>query len=107
MIDHGAGLVATYGYLSKIKVKAGYAVAQGQEIGRVADPRLGEGFAGHLHFGLDRILPPWLMGASAKESRITLDPLRFMDLKGAIIPRTEANTGVVRERVSLKPARSE
>jgi hypothetical protein len=48
VIDHGYGLMSLYAHLSSMTVKAGDAVARGQEIGRTG----GTGLAGgdHLHF---------------------------------------------------------
>ncbi len=98
MIDHGSGLTTTYGYLSKIKVKPGFTVKQGQEIGRITDPLLGPGFAGHLHFSLDKIIDRPDNNALGKTKGIALNPLRFLDIEQAIVPISEANQFVMNQR---------
>lgn len=48
IINHGGGLKTTYGHLSKIDVKVGEVVTQGQKIGEVGDKASPSHF--HLHF---------------------------------------------------------
>jgi peptidase M23-like protein len=50
VIDHGCGLQSIYGHLSKIGVKPGESVRQGQEIGRSGATGLAGG--DHLHFSM-------------------------------------------------------
>src|SRR5207247_6590522 len=48
VLDHGWGLMTLYGHLSTIAVKAGDAVAKGQEMGRTGATGLAIG--DHLHY---------------------------------------------------------
>lgn len=48
MIDHGGGIVTLYGHQSKLAVKAGDIVTQGQTIGYVGNT--GDSQGAHLHF---------------------------------------------------------
>ncbi|MCR4925083.1 MAG: peptidoglycan DD-metalloendopeptidase family protein [Clostridiales bacterium] len=48
IVDHGGGLSTLYGHLSKISVRAGQSVSQGQTIGFVGNS--GYSFGAHLHF---------------------------------------------------------
>ena len=50
LIDHGMGLISSLMHLSKIEVKAGDRVLQGQEIGLVG--MTGSATGPHLHWGL-------------------------------------------------------
>jgi murein DD-endopeptidase MepM/ murein hydrolase activator NlpD len=50
MIDHGAGLVSAFLHLSRIDVKVGDVVAEGQVIGAVG--KTGRATGPHLHWSL-------------------------------------------------------
>jgi murein DD-endopeptidase MepM/ murein hydrolase activator NlpD len=64
MIDHGHGLSSAFLHLSRIDVKVGQAVAQGQRIGAVG--ATGRATGPHLHWGMKwndaRIDPILLVG---------------------------------------------
>lgn len=55
VIDHGGGYKAVYGHLSKIEVKAGDKVSEGQQIGLVGST--GNSSGPHLH--LEVRISPW------------------------------------------------
>lgn len=74
IIDHGRGLYSAMMHLSKIDVKAGDIVAQGQQIGRIGST--GRSTGPHLHWGMtwngvkvdpEALLPP--MPARAEQAR--------------------------------------
>lgn len=50
MLDHGQGITSIYMHLSKINVKSGETVSQGQKIGEVGSTGIATG--PHLHWGL-------------------------------------------------------
>ncbi len=74
IIDHGRGLYSAMMHLSRIDVKAGDIVAQGQQIGRIGST--GRSTGPHLHWGMtwngvkvdpEALLPP--MPAKAEQAR--------------------------------------
>ncbi len=64
-IDHGMGLMSSYLHLSKIKVKVGDIVEQGQLIGLSGDT--GYTLGAHLHLGI-------------RINNIGIDPVKFFEL---------------------------
>lgn len=59
-IDHGRGLTTRYGHLSKILVKPGQVITQGQNIGKMGST--GRSSGNHLHFEVridGRAVNPW------------------------------------------------
>lgn len=71
MIDHGQGLVSAFLHLSRIDVKAGDTIAQGQLIGTVG--RTGRATGPHLHWGVSwrdvRIDPARLLPGAPPDPR--------------------------------------
>ena len=67
MVDHGMGLVSAFMHLSRIDVKAGERVVQGQRLGTVG--RTGRATGPHLHWGLT-----W----SNAGSDVRVDPARLL-----------------------------
>ncbi|MEN9932649.1 MAG: hypothetical protein RIS17_1222 [Pseudomonadota bacterium] len=74
IIDHGRGLYSVMMHLSKIDVKAGDIVAQGQQVGRIGST--GRSTGPHLHWGMtwngtkvdpEALLPP--MPAKGEQAR--------------------------------------
>ena len=65
MIDHGHGLSTIYVHMSKVEVKTGAVVTQGEEIGKVG--KTGRAAGAHLHFGVgwfsERLDPALLLPA--------------------------------------------
>lgn len=69
IIDHGQGVKAVYGHLSKIDVKAGDKVGAGQKIGEVGST--GNSSGPHLH--LEARVSPW------KYTNKDIDPQVLVD----------------------------
>lgn len=80
VVDHEGGFSTTYAELGAITVRPGERVYVGDEVGRIT----GKGtIAKFFHFGLDR--------SEGDGSTTAVNPLRYLDLSGAIVPRTGAN----------------
>ena len=80
IVEHSGGLQTTYASLGTLTVGPGENVYAGQEIGRIG----GKGkVASYLHFQLDRI--------DRSGQATAVNPLRYLDLSGALVPRTDAN----------------
>jgi murein DD-endopeptidase MepM/ murein hydrolase activator NlpD len=79
VIEHANGFQTTYGFLTDLTVSRGDTVAQGQEIARVA----AKGSSGQLHFALDHVRRDGTVRA--------INPMRYLDLRGALLPATEVN----------------
>jgi murein DD-endopeptidase MepM/ murein hydrolase activator NlpD len=70
MVDHGMGLVSAFLHLSRIDVKVGDVVKQGQRLGAVGGT--GRATGPHLHWGAT-----W----SSAGSDVRIDPARLLDIK--------------------------
>ena len=79
IIKHNRGYQTTYGHLSTINVRAGQRVRKGQLIGRVGNSGT---LNPHLHFEIDQ----W-----RGNTCWAINPLKFINLKGAIVPQCDAN----------------
>lgn len=90
VIDHGTGLRAIYAHMSKISVKAGQEVKEGEEIGLVGST--GNSTGPHLHFEVR--VSPW------RYNNKDVDPEAL--LSGA--PRVSAKDGKVTTAVKTVAA---
>lgn len=94
VVDHEGGFSTTYAELGAITVRPGERVYVGDEIGRIT----GKGtVAKFFHFGLDR--------TESDGSTTAINPLRYLDLSSAIVPRTGANQFSPESITSTDPAK--
>ena len=68
MVDHGMGLVSAFLHLSRVDVKVGDAIEQGQILGAIG--RTGRATGPHLHWGLT-----WTHNGNG----VRVDPARLLD----------------------------
>lgn len=82
VVDHGDGYHAIYAHLSKIEVKAGDKVTEGQEIGKSGNT--GNSSGPHLHFEVR--VKPW------KYANKDVDPKVLIDAKTSLKAKVTAKT---------------
>lgn len=90
IIDHGQGVKAVYGHLSKINVKAGDRVGAGDKIGEVGST--GNSTGPHLHF--EARISPW------RYANKDIDPQVLIDFEPA---KKGGKEKVVAETTEEKP----
>ena len=92
VIDHGGGYKAVYGHLSKIEVKAGDKVSEGQQIGLVGST--GNSSGPHLH--LEVRVSPW------KYTNKDVDPAIIIggDVKTTLSAKMKANKPEKKRKVA-------
>lgn len=72
LIDHGNGFMTRYAHCSKLEVKAGDKVAQGQYIAKVGNTGYSTG--PHLHFEVIQVTTD----KDGKTQRVLVDPLKYV-----------------------------
>ena len=99
VIDHGNGLRAIYAHMSKILVKAGDVVKEGQQIGEVGST--GNSTGPHLH--LEVRVAPWRYNNKDVDPDALLNGTPPKSAKGTIKPAAATAKKKITKKPAVKP----